>query len=71
MFHEYQVVKLKKHLPEHNLAKGVRGAVLFVYEEKSNLPRAYEVEFVDNQGKTLAQLTIFEDDIEEDDEMGK
>jgi len=66
MFQEYQVIRLKKNLPEYHLTSGVRGTILLVYEEKLNLPRAYEVEFVDNQGKTLAQITVFEDDIVED-----
>ncbi len=71
MFKEYEVIKLKKNLPEHNLTPGIRGTILFVYEEKLNIPRAYEVEFLDKQGKTLVQLTVFEDEIEKDNEIGK
>ena len=71
MFEEYQVVRLKKNLPEHNLSVGVIGTILLVYDVKPNLPRAYEVEFVDSQGKTLAEVTVFEENIEEVEELNK
>jgi Domain of unknown function (DUF4926) len=64
MFEEYQVIRLKRDLPEHNLSAGVIGTILLVYDLKPNLPRAYEVEFVDSQGKTLAEITVFEEDME-------
>jgi len=71
MFEEYQVVRLKGNLPKHNMAPGTKGTIVFVYEDKPDMPKAYEVEFVDNQGKTLAQLTVFENELEEDTEVRK
>jgi hypothetical protein len=65
MFEEYQVVRLRKDFPEHNLPMGVTGTILLAYEKKPNLPGGYEVEFVDDHGKTLALLTVYEEDIEE------
>jgi len=64
MFEEYQVVKLRRNLPEFNLPEGVLGTILLVYDPKPNLSQAYEVEFVDSQGKTLAQITVFQEDID-------
>ena len=63
MFHEYDVIKLKKDNPSRNLYAGVKGTILMVYDEP-HLPRAYEVEFLDEEGKTLALLTLQEDEIE-------
>ncbi len=42
---------------------GIKGTVLIVYNEPG-LPRAYEVEFLDENGETLAVITLQEDDIE-------
>jgi hypothetical protein len=63
MFQEYQTVRLKKDLPGENLSIGAKGVVLIVYEVP-DLPRAYEVEFLDKDGYTLALLTLTDDDIE-------
>jgi hypothetical protein len=71
MFEEYQVVRLRKDFPEHNLPKGVIGTILLVYDKKPNLPRGYEVEFVDCQGKTLSVITVYEEDIEAGKELNK
>jgi hypothetical protein len=71
MFKEYQVVRLRRNLPEFNLSEGVFGTILLVYDPKPNLPRAYEVEFVDRQGKSLAQVTVFQEDIELVNELDK
>ena len=65
MFEEYQIVRLKKDFPKHNLPMGVIGTILLVYDKKPDLPRGYEVEFVDSQGKSLAQITVYEEDLEE------
>lgn len=64
MFNEYDVVKLKKDLPSHNLPAGITGAVLLIYPQPP-LPPAYEVEFVDDQGETLAIVAVQEEDLEE------
>ena len=57
---EYDVVRLRRPLPEHKLMAGAVGAVVMVYEN----PTAYEVEFCDEGGATLALLTLKEEDIE-------
>jgi hypothetical protein len=67
MFQEYQKVRLKKDMPGENLSAGAKGVVLIVYEAP-DLPRAYEVEFLDQDGGTLALLTLTDDDIEISDD---
>jgi len=57
---EYDVVRLLRPLPEHKLPMGAVGAVVVVYEH----PCAYEVEFCDKDGVTLALVTLSELDIE-------
>jgi len=63
---EYDVVRLLRALPEHNLPAGSTGAVVMDYTELSNtdLPAAYEVEFTDSHGVTQALVTVSEDDLE-------
>jgi hypothetical protein len=63
---EYDVVRLVRALPEHNLLAGSTGAVVMDYTEHSNgdLPPAYEVEFTDSDGVTQALITVAEDDLE-------
>ena len=50
-----EVVKLQQDLPGFNLQKGGIGAIVEVY---SNPYEAYEVEFCDTKGKTIALLTL-------------
>lgn len=50
-----EVVKLQQDLPGSNLQKGDIGAIVEVY---SNPYEAYEVEFCDTKGKTIALLTL-------------
>src|ERR1700730_3140068 len=48
-------VELLKDVPERNLSKGARGTVVFVFSE----PRpAYEVEFVAENGSTIAEFAL-------------
>lgn len=61
MFGEYDVVKLKKDIPSSGLVAGAIGAIVMVY---SSNPPEYEVEFVDQDGNTLALVTLSEDEIE-------
>jgi hypothetical protein len=63
---EYDVVRLLRDLPEHNLLAGSTGAVVMDYTKHSdgNLPPAYEVEFVDSSGVTQAVVTVSADDLE-------
>lgn len=63
MIREYEIVRLKKPIPLRGLSMGIKGTVLIVYNEPG-LPRAYEVEFLDENGETLAVITLQEDDIE-------
>jgi Domain of unknown function (DUF4926) len=50
-------------IPSMDLTTGSLGTVVMVYETNSTDPE-YEVEFVDNDGQTLALLSLKEDDIE-------
>ncbi|MEV6850004.1 DUF4926 domain-containing protein [Actinoplanes sp. NPDC051411] len=51
----YDVVRLMVDLPDEGLSAGAVGAVVHVFE-KPNL--AYEVEFADEDGQTIAQLPL-------------
>ena len=64
MFAEYQVVRLSRDMPEEGLKAGARGAVLMVHPRRPDSPREYEVEFVGEDGSTLALLTLAEDQLE-------
>ncbi|MEM6275266.1 MAG: DUF4926 domain-containing protein [Myxococcota bacterium] len=61
----FDVVALKKDLPNEGLVAGARGAVVEVYLEPEV---AYEVEFSDADGNTVAQLALTEDMLEKVDE---
>ncbi len=54
MFKELDTVVLAKDLKKHQLTRGDVGAVAHVYEGG----KAYEVEFVTGEGKTIAVLTL-------------
>jgi hypothetical protein len=62
MLNEYDMVKLRKNIPDQNLLIGAVGTVLIVFN-KPCLPRAYEVEFTDIKGD-IVLITLFEEDIE-------
>jgi hypothetical protein len=51
----YDTVRLLVDLPEEGLAAGAIGAVVHVFD-KPNL--AYEVEFTDGNGRTIAQIPL-------------
>ena len=57
---EYDVVRLRRALPEHQLPEGSIGAVVMIYRD----PPAYEVEFCDSDGVTIALATLSETDLE-------
>lgn len=59
MFSELDIVILKSDLKEYRLKKGDVGTVVQVYEKG----KAYEVEFVNNEGETLALVTLKESDV--------
>ena len=59
--HLLDAVRLKVAKPEHGLAAGAIGAIVMEYET----PReAYEVEFVDDEGQTVAMLALTPDEFE-------
>lgn len=49
----FDVVELLVDLPSYHLQAGTRGAIVEAYGD-----RAYEVEFADQQGETLALCTL-------------
>lgn len=61
MIHEHDVVELTHAVESAGLTVGAVGAVVMVYRAT---PPAYEVEFVDEKGGTIAILTLGPDDIE-------
>ncbi|MEM6559775.1 MAG: DUF4926 domain-containing protein [Myxococcota bacterium] len=54
----FDEVILKKDLPDEGLVAGARGAIVEVYLEPEV---AYEVEFSDTNGGTIAQLALTAD----------
>jgi hypothetical protein len=62
MLKEYAVVRLKEPDPSIPIPPGAKGAVLIVYDSS---PPAYEVEFVDDAGKSLGAYTVGEKHLEE------
>lgn len=59
MFEELDVIVLNKRIEKYNLKKGDLGTIVHIHEKD----RAFEVEFVTAQGKTLAVLTLTSSDI--------
>jgi len=59
MIREYDVVITTKDI-NGKVLKGMRGAVLIVYDAK---PLQYEIEFLDEDGYTIDVLTLSENDI--------
>ncbi|HVQ36134.1 MAG TPA: DUF4926 domain-containing protein [Pyrinomonadaceae bacterium] len=55
MIRLHDVVELLEDLPDANLHSGMQGAVIDVYDKPT---LAYEVEFVNKEGDTTAQLTL-------------
>jgi hypothetical protein len=51
----YDVVRLVVDLPDEGLPAGAVGAVVHVFDKPS---LAYEVEFTDDDGRTIAQLPL-------------
>lgn len=63
---EYDVVRLVNPLPEHGLSTGSRGTVVTDYSKYPgrNSSGAFEVEFMDDNGETLALVTVSGNDLE-------
>ncbi|PWC14598.1 DUF4926 domain-containing protein [Brenneria roseae subsp. roseae] len=54
----FDVIYLKNDLPEEGLKKGMLGTIVHIYNEPSP---AYEIEFCDDNGVTLACITLTPD----------
>jgi ATP-dependent exoDNAse (exonuclease V) alpha subunit len=54
MIKEFDRVVLNKNIPAHNLKKGDLGTVVMIYPGN----KAYEVEFITLDGKTIAVETL-------------
>ena len=54
-FSLFDVVILNADLPDEGLVKGMTGAIIDVYSSPS---MAYEVEFCDQQGRTIACVAL-------------
>lgn len=54
MIKELEAIVLSRDLPEYGLNRGDIGAVVHCYAEG----KAYEVEFVTGEGKTIAVVTL-------------
>lgn len=59
MFNEFDTVVLARDLKDHQLARGDVGTVVHCYAGG----KAYEVEFVTGEGKTVAVVTLEDSDI--------
>ena len=59
MFKELDTVVLNRDMPEYGLEKGDLGAVVHLY----SVGKEYEVEFVTAEGKTVAVLSLGDQDI--------
>lgn len=57
----HATVMLRVDLPEHGLVRGMLGAIVVVFEAPE---RAYEVEFVDARGRTVAEVTLREEHLD-------
>ena len=57
---EYDMVRLRRAIPEERLAQGAIGTIVMVYDD----PPGFEVEFVDEHGRMLALVSLKADDLE-------
>jgi hypothetical protein len=59
-FYVNDAVVLRRGLPDEDLVAGAIGAVVLVFDEPEP---AYEVEFCDDVGRTIAQVVLGESDL--------
>lgn len=59
MIRELDTVVLSRDLPEHGLKRGDIGTVVHCYKSEE----AFEVEFITGQGKTVAIVTLSNEDV--------
>jgi hypothetical protein len=57
----HQTVRVTRDIPEQRVTRGMVGAVIMVFDAPK---RAYEIEFVDSEGRTVLQSTLTEDSLE-------
>lgn len=60
-FKLFDFVRLKRDIPLRNLRRGMAGTIIEVFDKPN---RAYEVEFSDDNGVTIAQLALQPDEID-------
>jgi hypothetical protein len=60
-YQPYDAVRLAVDLPEEGLVAGAIGTVLDVFTDPA---LAYEVEFADSDGRTLAELALLPSQLE-------
>lgn len=58
---EHDIVRLTRPRPDHRLAAGAVGTVVHVFHAPT---LAFEVEFCDAEGRTIAQLPLLPHEIE-------
>ena len=58
----FELVVLKQDLPNYNLKRGLIGTILEIFDENSLNP-AYEVDFIDEEGQTLAMVALTQDQL--------
>ena len=58
----HATVRLTEDLPEQNLRRGAVGVVVAIFDTPT---RAYEVEFADAQGRTIVELALREEQLEQ------
>ncbi|MBI4825053.1 MAG: DUF4926 domain-containing protein [Nitrospirae bacterium] len=59
MIKELDTAVLKHDIKEHDLTEGDLGTVVHIYDDNN----AFEVEFITAEGRTVAVLTLTDDDI--------
>lgn len=60
-YSQFDVVTLAVDLLDENLRRGMKGIVIDVYHQPDE---AYEVEFCDDEGRTLALLALTPEQLE-------
>ncbi|MET7373465.1 DUF4926 domain-containing protein [Micromonospora arida] len=56
----YDVVELREALPSEHLSAGAVGTVVHVF---NGPPAAYDIEFTDTDGRTVAMVTLRADQV--------
>jgi len=57
----HQVVRVLRDAPQQGVTKGMVGAVIEIFDVPE---RAYEVEFIDAEGRTVIEATLMEEDLQ-------